>query len=290
MRDSRSPNKPPAVANMAAVETFLDEYSQNDVIAKYLSKTAGTGIAHALTHVYAPVYRTTIKALIAQRPRHHKFRVLEYGCGGAMNLFKLIELFAEQHADIETGFGADFSPPMIEAAKQETSRHLPPDLYQKVCLTVASNESLADDLAHAIGRRPEEIERTFDLIVGVNTFRYCHRLKKEADCARDIFRLLSPGGYSIMIDMNSRFPLFRSRLSDILSDRSKDEYYLPTLAEYTRPFERAGFAIRETRNFCWVPHSAGSLLVTLCRALSPMLDLCCPSFAMRSLVIAERSA
>lgn len=272
-----------------AVDIFLDEYSQNDVIAKYLSKTAGAGIAHVLSEVYAPIYLTVVKALIAQRPKQHKFRILEYGCGGGMNLFKLIELFEQQGAHIETGFGADFSAPMIEAACAEALRHLPSKLHQRVRFVVANNETLADDLADGLGHRAEEIEGTFDVVVGVNTFRYCHRLKKEVECAKDIFRLLGPGGYSIMIDMNSRFPLFRSRLAGMLSRRSSDaECYLPSLVEYTEPFERAGFRIIETRNFCWVPHSATPLLVTACRALAPLLDLCCPSLAMRSLVITQR--
>ena len=74
------------------VDVFLDEYSRDDVIAKYLNGTAGTGIAYALTHVYGRVYLDVIRELIAERPRQHKFRVLEYGCGGGMNLLKLIEL------------------------------------------------------------------------------------------------------------------------------------------------------------------------------------------------------
>jgi SAM-dependent methyltransferase len=273
----------------AGADVFLDEYSQNDVIAKYLAQTAGAGIAHVLSHVYAPVYLTVVKALIAQRPRSHSFRLLEYGCGGAMNLFKLLELFEQQGAHIDIAVGADFSPPMIEAARAEASRHLPPRLHQQVRLVVANNETLADDVASGLGHGAEELERTFDLIVGVNTFRYCHRLNKSVECAQDLFRLLSPGGYSIMIDMNSRFPLFRSRLAGLLSRRSSEpECYVPNLREYTEPFERTGFRIIETRNFCWIPHSARPLLVALCRAMAPLLELTCPSRAMRSLVIAQR--
>jgi SAM-dependent methyltransferase len=276
--------------SQAHVEVFLDEYSRDDVISKYLHETAGAGIDYALAHVYAPVYLGIIKALLAHRPRQHKFRILEYGCGGAMNLFKVIELFRQQRAQIDRGIAVDFSPRMIEAARQEASRHLPPELHDKVSFAVASNEKLARELSHGLGSRLDDIERTFDLIIGVNTFRYSHRLDKDRDCARDIFTLLRPGGYSVMIDMNRRFPLFRSRLTDIWSRRPKREYYLPSLEQYTRPFRAAGFSVVDSRNFCWVPHSASPALVAVCRALAPLLDFCVPSFAMRSLVIARRPA
>jgi SAM-dependent methyltransferase len=273
----------------APVEVFLDEYSRDETIAKYLSETAGAGIAYALTHVYAPVYLGVVKALIAQRARQHTFRILEYGCGGGMNLLKVIELFRQQRTDA-TGCGTDFSPRMIEAARQEAARHLPAELHKAVRFVVAANETLGQDLVEGLGGRNGEIEGSFDVVVGVNTFRYCHRLNKETDCAREIFRLLSPGGYSIMIDMNRRFPLFRSKVADILRRRPPQENYLPSLEQYTRPFAGAGFRIVETRNFCWVPHSAASSLVALCRMVAPLLDLCCSPFAMRSLVIAQRPA
>jgi hypothetical protein len=38
----------------------------------------------------------------------------------------------------------------------------------------------------------------------------CHGLGKEQDCAADIFRLLRRGGACLDIDMNNRFPTFRS--------------------------------------------------------------------------------
>src|SRR5262249_7204792 len=198
-----------------SVDVFLNEYSRDDVIAKYLDGTAGTGIAYALTHVYGPVYLDVIKALIARRPREHRFRVLEYGCGGGMNLLRVVELLQRQGADLDEAIGADFSPRMIEAARRDGVRHLPRALARRVRFAVASNETLVEDLARSLGRPAEKLLGTFDLVIGVNTFRYCHRLQKENVCARDIWRLLAPGGDSVMIDMNRRFPLFRSRLSDM---------------------------------------------------------------------------
>jgi len=269
-------------------DVFLDEYSRDDVIAKYLSDTAGTGIAHALTYVYAPIYRKVVKAIVAQRPRGQAFRVLEYGCGGGMNLVKLVDIFREERAEIDRAIGADFSPRMVEAARRDAAQRLTPQLQQKIAFAVAANETLIRDLATDLGVGDREITGSFDVIVGVNTFRYCHRLARQVDCARDILSLLRPGGYSIMIDMSQRFPLFRSRLRDAFSGRSKSEYYLPSLAEYTEPFSRVGFRILERRNFCWFPHSAGPALVGLLRVLAPVLDACVPSFAMRSLVVAQK--
>jgi SAM-dependent methyltransferase len=271
------------------VETFLAEYSADDMIARYISRTAGAGVVYALTNIYAPVYSRVIRSLMTRRPEKHKFRVLEYGCGGGMNLLKILELLFQRRAEVEIGIGADFSSRMIQAAREDARVNFPPHLNDKIHFVVARNETLATDLANSLESSVAQVEGSFDIVVGVNTFRYCHRLEKEADCAQDIFRLLRPGGYSIMIDMNSAFPLFRSRLPDLLR-RPGPEAYLPRLAEYRRPFELAGFEIIETRNFCWVPHSATPRLVAVCKTFAPALDRWLSRFAMRSLVVGERPA
>jgi SAM-dependent methyltransferase len=278
----------PRIDGAAAVNVFLDEYSRNHVITRYLNSGAAEGIVHALAHVYGPIYSDVIDTLIGLRSRQHKFRLLEYGCGGGMNLLKLIELMRQQRVEIDVAVGADFSLRMVEAARREAALHLPPEWDTRVGFVVANNETLARDLARGLSRRLEQLECSFDIVVGVNTFRYCHRLHGENDCAKDIFRLLAPGGYSIMIDMNRRFPLFRSRLTSLFRRRPKAECYLPSLEEYVRPFKLAGFTIAQSRNFCWFPHSAGSRVVAVCRVLAPALDLCCAPFAMRSLVVAQR--
>jgi SAM-dependent methyltransferase len=273
-----------------SVDVFLDEYSRDDVIAKYLNDTAGDGIAYALHHVYGPVYADVVRRLIARRPRGHRFRVLEYGCGGGMNLVKVLDLFRQQGAEIELGVGADFSPRMVEAAREDVVPRLPASLRERVQFAVAANESLARDLAKDLGMPIERLEKSFDVVVGVNTFRYCHRLQKDDECARDIHRLLASGGCSVMIDMNRNFPLFKSRVADLIRRRKPEEAYLPTLAEYTNPFRRAGMTVQTSRNFCWFPHSAGPGLVRALRVAAPVLDLTVSRFAMRSLVVAERPA
>lgn len=270
-------------------DVYMEEYTRQDIIARYISRSAGVGIAYVLTHVYAPIYLHAIQSLIAASSARKSYRILEYGCGGGMNLLKVMELLQSQGMTVESAFGTDFSKPMIEAAKEEGRRHLPAELMDKVNYLVAANETLLPDLARNTEMTRTELCGTFDFIVGVNTFRYAHRLGKENDCARDIFDLLRPGGYSIMIDMNRLFPFFRSRVRDIVT-RPRNEYYLPSLKEYTRPFREVGFAIEESRNFCWIPHSANATLLAVCRTASPILDTFFRPFAMRSLVVAKKSS
>ena len=94
----------------------MEHYRRDDVVAKYVTKTAGAGIDHVLANVYGPIYLRVIDELIAKRSKEHRFRVLEYGCGGGMNLLKLVDLLRSAGAQLDKGYGADFSPPMVEAA------------------------------------------------------------------------------------------------------------------------------------------------------------------------------
>jgi len=97
----------------------------------------------------------------------------------------------------------------------------------------------------------------------------------------------SAAGQTIMIDMNRYFPFFRSRVREGFAKRGA-ETYIPSLKEYTRPFRDTGFEIKESRNFCWIPHSANQNLLKICRALTPVLETCCSPLAMRSLVVGRR--
>jgi len=177
--------------------------------------------------------------------------------------------------------------PMIDAARKEASRHLPGELNAKLTFVVAGNENLASDLCHELQVAKNELAGSFDLIVGVNTTRYAHRLNRENELARDIFELLRPAGQTIMIDMNRYFPFFRSRVREGFAKRGA-ETYIPSLKEYTRPFRDTGFEIKESRNFCWIPHSANQNLLKICRALTPVLNTCCSPLAMRSLVVGRK--
>jgi len=268
-------------------EKFLDEYDSRDAVRKYSTGTAGFGINYLLRHDYARIYVNAVDSYLRTSPAR-PIRLLEFGCGGGMNIIALVSLLNKKGTPVERAYGTDFSPTLVETAGQEAKASLAPGLVEKLSFHIARNERLVEDLTAASAASGEVLAGSFDLIMGVNTFRYCHRLGKEKDCAADIFRLLRPGGVCVNIDMNSRFPAFRSHLKHTAEDPA--ECYLPSLEEYAAPFEAAGFEILRKENFCWIPHSAGRALTLGCRLLSPVLNLLAPSRAMRSLVVARKPA
>jgi len=267
-------------------EKFLEEYGSEDAVRKYTTRTAGFGINYLLRNDYAGVYLSAVDAYLKTEPRR-PLRLLEFGCGGGMNIICLVSLLEEKGIPVECAYGTDFSERLIQSAVQEAKASLTPGLAKKLSFHVARNERLVEDLAAARGKPSDDLLGFFDLILGVNTFRYCHRLGKEQDCAEDIYRLLRPGGVVVNIDMNNRFPAFRSHLKGSAEDPT--ECYLPSLEEYASPFKAAGFEIIKKGNFCWIPHSAGRALTLSCRLMSPILNLVAPSRAMRSLVVGRKN-
>ena len=191
-------------------DKFLDEYVSEDAVRKYTTETAGYGITHLLRTEYSRIYLDVVNRYL-RTPGAPPLRLLEFGCGGGMNITRLVSLLENRGIPVERAYGADFSPRLVQAAGEEAKAFLPPQLAKKLSFHVARNEQLIEDLVADLGIQTDQLS-SFDLIVGVNTFRYCHRLGKEVDCARDVYRLLRPGGVCIMIDMNNRFPAFRSRL------------------------------------------------------------------------------
>src|SRR5215472_2140000 len=268
-------------------EKFLEEYGSEDAVRKYSTKTAGFGINYLLRNDYARVYLSAIDSYLQDLPAR-PLRLLEFGCGAGMNIISLVSLLEEKGIPVECAYGTDFSASLVQTARHEAGAFLPQGIARKLSFHVARNERLAEDLGAACGEPAEALVGFFDLIVGVNTFRYCHRLRKEQDCAADIYRLLRPGGVCINIDMNNRFPAFRSRLKHSVDDPT--ECYLPTLEEYASPFKAVGFEIIQKGNFCWVPHSAGRVLTVACWIASPLLNLAARSHAMRSLVVGRKPA
>lgn len=267
-------------------EKFIEEYGSDDAVRKYTTGTAGFGINYLLQNDYARVYLNAVNSYLRTTPQR-PLRLLEFGCGGGMNIISLISLLEQKGIPVESAYGTDFSERLVKSATQEAKASLHPALAKKVSFHVACNERLLDDLAATLGRSAQDFLGYFDLIVGVNTFRYCHRLGKQNECAADIHRLLRPGGVCVNIDMNDRFPAFRSKLRGAVEDPA--ECYIPSLEEYVAPFQAAGFEIVKKGNFCWIPHSAGRLLTFACRLLSPLLSLVASSRAMRSLVVARKS-
>jgi SAM-dependent methyltransferase len=274
-----------------ASDPFFREYTSPDAITKYTRGTAGFGISYLLDHDYKSVYLEALNFL-PQQVRQRGVRLLEFGCGAGMNLLYLVAMLSREQVKVSKAIGTDFSPVLIEAARREASSYLPAREQGRVEFGVAKNETLIEDLSSALGKSRPELENSFDFILGVNTIRYCHRGKSELDCARAIFDLLEPGGICVVIDMNDRFPLFRSALKNRLRNQAKreEECYLPSLEEYARPFAAAGFEVLRKEHFCWIPHSSGALMCRILGGLSPFLDAVAGSRAMRSLVISRKPA
>jgi SAM-dependent methyltransferase len=270
-------------------DPFFREYTSHDAILKYTKATAGFGISYLLDHDYKAVYLDALRHLSAPTGLGG-IRMLEFGCGAGMNLVHLVSALGRHGFNVEAAIGTDFSPVLIEAANKETESYLSPRDRSCVRFYVAKNETLFQELSAALEQESAKLENSFHFIIGVNTIRYCHRAGKQLDCARDIFRLLAPGGVCVVIDMNDRFPAFRSALKNKFRDRKEreEECYLPSLEEYTAPFQQAGFEVLRSEHFCWIPHSAGRLMTGLLRPLSPVLSMIAGSRAMRSLVVAKK--
>jgi SAM-dependent methyltransferase len=272
-------------------DPFFREYTSHDAIVKYSRATAGFGISYLLDHDYKSVYLKAL-AFLPQHVKERSLRVLEFGCGAGMNLLHLVSALSQEGMKVGSAIGTDFSPVLIEAAQREAKNYLGEEERRRVQFCVAKNETLMDDLSSALGKSGSELEGSFDFILGVNTVRYCHRASKELECAQDIFNLLTPGGVSVIIDMNNRFPLFRSALKDRFrkQKQTEEECYLPSLEEYAAPFTKAGFEVLRREYFCWIPHSSSQLMTGLLSCVSPVLNKVVGSRAMRSLVVARKPA
>jgi SAM-dependent methyltransferase len=271
-----------------ATDAFFREYTSQDAIFKYSKATAGFGISYLLEHDYKRVYLEALGRL--PQPAKQGIRILEFGCGAGMNLLYLLSVLGREGIQVESAVGTDFSPVLIDAARQEAKNYLEEEEQRRVQFCVAKNETLMDDLSSTLEKAKSELENSFDFILGVNTTRYCHRAGKQLDCARDIFNLLTRGGVCVVIDMNDRFPAFRSALKNKLRNKKEkeEECYIPSLEEYTAPFRQAGFEVLRSEHFCWIPHSAGQVMTGLLGSLSPVLNTVAGSRAMRSLVVARK--
>ncbi len=266
---------------------FLDQYTSENEISKYARATAGSGINYLLDHDYKAVYLEALN-LLPQQTCQGGIRILEFGCGGGMNLLRLISLLTSSGIHVAQAIGTDFSPAMVETARHEAKDYLRGQDFRSLQFCVAQNESLISDLSTSAGIEKASLQNSFHFVLGVNTIRYCHDAKKECDCVRDIFNLLVPGGICVVIDMNNRFPLFRSDLRNRLRRKKEKQCYVPSLEEYAAPFVKEGFELLRTEHFCWVPHSAGPVMAGVLRTLSPILNTVARSRAMRSLVVARK--
>jgi SAM-dependent methyltransferase len=266
---------------------YLDQYSAENEISKYTRATAGSGINYLLDHDYKEVYLQALNFL-PQQARENGIRILEFGCGGGMNLLRLISTLSSRGIRVAEAIGTDFSPAMIETAKHEAMDYLRGQDLRSPEFCVAKNETLISDISTSAGIEKSSLQNSFHFVLGVNTIRYCHDAKKEQECVRDIFNLLVPGGICVVIDMNNRFPLFRSDLRNKLRREKEKQCYVPSLEEYAAPFVKEGLELVRQEHFCWVPHSAGPVMTGVFRTLSPILNTVARSRAMRSLVVARK--
>jgi SAM-dependent methyltransferase len=267
--------------------SFLEEYNSEESIRKYSRQTAGAGISYLLDHEYGRIYLESIERYVPKSRLNTGIRLWEFGCGAGMNLLHLISVLEPRGIKLDFACGTDFSEALIGAARSETNTYFAPNQLNRVRFAVARNEDLIEEGARGLGLRKDGLLGSFDLVFGVNTIRYCHRLKNVDRCVAGISELLRVGGVCVVIDMNRRFPAFRSRLRS-WPNRDAEDTFLPSIEEYARPFSSAGFEIVKKKNFCWVPHSAGRSLTTAMKTLTPVLNTLVPSHAMRSLVIAQK--
>jgi SAM-dependent methyltransferase len=269
------------------LEAFFRQYTSHVEILKYTKATAGFGINYLLEHDYKTVYLNALNFL-PRKTREHGIRILEFGCGGGMNLLQLISVLNRERIRVAKALGTDFSPAMIETARREAKNYLQEQDPQNLEFHVAKNESLISDLS--VFTTPEEstLKNSFHFVVGVNTIRYCHHANRQRDCVRNIFNLLVPGGVCVVIDMNNRFPFFRSDLKNRFRWQKEKQCYVPSLEEYTQPFVEEGFEVLRSEHFCWVPHSAGGFMTRLLSWMSPMLNKVARSRAVRSLVVSRK--
>jgi SAM-dependent methyltransferase len=268
-------------------EPFFRQYTSQEAVAKFTKATAGFGISYLLDHDYKSVYLEAV-SVVPHQSHEGGIRILEFGCGGGMNLLHIISMLSSNGIHVARAVGTDFSPVMIDAARREAKDYLRGQDFHNLQFYVARNESLISDLSTSAGIDKSSLQNSFHFILGVNTIRYCHDAKRERDCVSDIFNLLMPGGICVVIDMNNRFPLFRSDLRNRLRLKKEKQCYVPSLEEYAAPFVNEGFELLRREHFCWVPHSAGRFMAGLLRTLSPILDAVARSMAMRSLVVAKK--
>ncbi len=283
---STDPKPSSDAANRLRAE-FFKEYTSPEAISKYTRATAGYGISYLLDHDYKEVYLGALD-LLSNQAKERGLRILEFGCGGGMNLLHLVSVLNRQGIRVEQAIGTDFSPVLIEAAQRDAKNFLGREQLQRLEFHQAKNENLLADLSAALKKERAHLQGSFDFIFGVNTIRYCHDAGNELDCVRDIFDLLVPGGVCVVIDMNNRFPLFRSDLRNRLRRVREEECYVASLEEYAEPFIATGFKVERKEHFCWVPHSSGKLLCSITRLMSPVLNVVARSRAMRALVVAHK--
>ena len=132
--------------NAEIYDKFLEEYGSEDAVRKYTTGTAGVGISYLLRNDYARVYLDAVDSYLRTSPQR-PLRLLEFGCGGGMNIITLVSLLEEKGIPVECAYGTDFSSRLVASAVQEAKAALAPAIAEKLSFHVARNEQLSEDLA-----------------------------------------------------------------------------------------------------------------------------------------------
>src|SRR5438876_1418136 len=149
-------------------DAFFRQYTSQEEILKYTKATAGFGISYLLDHDYKAVYLEAL-TFLPQQTRERGIRILEFGCGGGMNLLHLVSVLNSKGIHVVRAVGTDFSPVMIEAARHEAKYYLGGRDLHRFEFYVAKNESLISDLSASTGTEKSKLEKSFHFILGVNT-------------------------------------------------------------------------------------------------------------------------
>lgn len=264
-------------------------YDRPETVRRYRRRTAGDGINYLLPNVYGPIFLDQVRAALLDTGAE-RLRILEFGCGAGMALHHLAERLGKHGIEVELAVGADFVPAMIAAAQQDLEEFGTTWAKKRVRYVVASNEALSAGIAEALGETVYALDGTFQLAIGLNTFRYAIRQEKAEEVVGQLRRLLAPGGRVVIIDMNDGFPYGLRPTRRAPDERGFPIHFgaawLPTLERYGEPFARDGFEVLRAERLCWIPHSSRGLRFRLARVAAPVLDRLVPDHAMRSLVVA----
>ena len=87
-------------------DSFFREYTSQDAILKYTKATAGFGISYLLDHDYKKVYLQAL-ALLPVEMKRGPLRILEFGCGGGMNLLHLLTVLSRDGFNVEQAIGSE---------------------------------------------------------------------------------------------------------------------------------------------------------------------------------------
>src|SRR5215467_7245977 len=88
-------------------ELFLKEYSAEEAVRKYTKETAGEGIGYLLENDYGKIYLDALENSIPRSALREGVRLLEFGCGGGMNLVHLVSTMERKGIALQCAYGTD---------------------------------------------------------------------------------------------------------------------------------------------------------------------------------------